>query len=112
MNTYTAKTLEEALKLASEKEGCTVEELNYTVTEEKKGLFSKKITIETYGISDVIIFAKDYLLNIIKNVFSESFLMFVIDGRLISTEYESKKSLLKPIPIEIPLTFCTSEEMY
>ena len=67
MNKYTAKTLEDVLLLASEKEGCSVDELNYQVIEEKKGLFSKKITIETYGISDVIEFAKDYLLTIIKN---------------------------------------------
>lgn len=67
MNRYTAKTLDDVLKLASEKENCPIEELNYEVIEEKKGLFSKKITIETYGISDVIEFAKKYLLNIIKN---------------------------------------------
>lgn len=67
MNRYTAKTLEDVLALASEKEGCPVEELNYQIIEEKKGLFSKKITIETYGISDVIIFAKEYLLTVIKN---------------------------------------------
>jgi len=67
MNKYTAKTLEDVLLLASEKEGCSVDELNYQVIEEKKSLFSKKITIETYGISDVIEFAKDYLLTIIKN---------------------------------------------
>ena len=67
MNTYTAKTLEEALKLASEKEGCTIDELNYQVVEEKKGLFSKKVVIETYGIIDVITFSKEYLLNIISN---------------------------------------------
>lgn len=67
MNKYTAKTLEDVLALASEKEGCPVEEINYQIIEEKKGLFSKKITIETYGISDVIIFAKEYLLTVIKN---------------------------------------------
>ena len=67
MNKYTAKTLDDVLKLASEKENCPIEELNYEVIEEKRGLFSKKITIETYGISDVIEFAKKYLLNIIKN---------------------------------------------
>ena len=67
MNIYTAKTLEDVLALASEKEGCPIEEINYQIIEEKKGLFSKKITIETYGISDVIIFAKKYLLTVIKN---------------------------------------------
>lgn len=67
MNKYTAKTLDDALALASENEGCPVEELNYQIIEEKKGLFSRKVTIETYGISDVIVFAKEYLLTIIKN---------------------------------------------
>lgn len=67
MNTYTAKTLDDVLALASEKEGCSIEELNYKVIEEKKGLFSKKVIIETYGISDVISFAKEYLLTIISN---------------------------------------------
>ncbi len=67
MNRYTAKTLEDVLSLASEKENCPIEELNYQVVEEKKGLFSKKITIETYGISDVISFAKEYLSSIIDN---------------------------------------------
>ena len=67
MNRYTAKTLNDVLALASEKEGCTIEELNYQVIEEKKGLFVKKVVIETYGVSDVISFAKDYLLNIISN---------------------------------------------
>ena len=67
MNRYTAKTLNDVLALASEKEGCTIEELNYQVIEEKKGLFVKKVVIETYGVSDVISFAKDYLLTIISN---------------------------------------------
>ena len=67
MNKYTAKTLDDALKLASEKENCPVNEINYKVIEEKRGLFSKKIVIETYGIVDVIDFSKEYLNNIIKN---------------------------------------------
>ena len=62
-----ANSFDDALKIASENEGCTIEELNYQVIEEKKGLFSKKVVIETYGIVDVIKFAKEYLLNIIEN---------------------------------------------
>ena len=67
MNKYTAKTLNDVLALASEKEGCSIEELNYQIIEEKKGLFVKKVVIETYGVSDVISFAKEYLLSIIAN---------------------------------------------
>lgn len=68
MNIYSAKTLDDVLALASEKEGCPINELNYKVIEEKKGLFIKKITIETYGVRDVIEFTKEYLLNIITNL--------------------------------------------
>ena len=35
MNKYTAKTLDDVLALASEKEGCPVSEINYKVIEEK-----------------------------------------------------------------------------
>ena len=35
MNIYSAKTLDDVLALASEKEGCPVSEINYKVIEEK-----------------------------------------------------------------------------
>lgn len=65
MKTYSAKTLEEALAAAAEQLGQPVETLNYEVSEEKKGLFSKKITINVYELSDAIEFAEKYLIDAI-----------------------------------------------
>ena len=38
MQIYTAKTLEELLQNAAEEKGVTIDELEYTVVEEKKGI--------------------------------------------------------------------------
>ena len=50
MDTYTGKNLEEALKIAADKKGCTVDELTYTVVEEKAGIFGigSKVTVSAY----------------------------------------------------------------
>ena len=61
MKLYTAKTLEECLATASEELETPVEDIIYTVVEEKKGLFSKKVTISVEEISDVIEFAENYI---------------------------------------------------
>jgi spoIIIJ-associated protein len=62
MKNYSAKTLEEALAAAAQDFGQPVEELSYEVTEEKKGLFSKKVTIAVYELADAIDFAEKYLI--------------------------------------------------
>ena len=61
MKEFTSKTVEDALAEASKELGTPVEQLIYKVTEEKKGLFSKKATIEVYGLEDALQFAQDYL---------------------------------------------------
>ncbi|MCX5775092.1 MAG: Jag N-terminal domain-containing protein [Firmicutes bacterium] len=65
MKKYSAKTLEEALAAAAADLGQPVEALSYTVSEEKKSLFSKKITIEVAEISDAIAYAEKYLVDAI-----------------------------------------------
>ncbi len=62
MKTYSAKTLEEALAAAAQDLSLPVEEISYEVTDEKKGLFSKKVTIAIYELSDAIAYAEDYLI--------------------------------------------------
>lgn len=54
---YTAKTLEEAIKLAAEKEYCSVEEIDYVLVEQT----DEQTTIDVYTIMDVIEFAKNYV---------------------------------------------------
>ena len=61
MKLYTAKTLEECLAAASEELETPVEDIIYTVVEEKKGIFSKKVTISVEEISDVIEFTENYI---------------------------------------------------
>ena len=61
MKEYSGKTLEEALEAASQDTGISAKRLNYRVSEEKKSLFSKKVTIEVSDINDAMLYAEDYL---------------------------------------------------
>jgi spoIIIJ-associated protein len=65
MKNYTGKTLEDVLAAASEELGIPVEELNYEVVEDKKGLFVKKVAINVYELADVVEFAEQYIINAI-----------------------------------------------
>lgn len=68
MNKYEAKNLEEVLAKASEAEGVAAEALKYVVLSETKGLFSKKIEIGVFGLSDVIEYVSDYLIKVLDSV--------------------------------------------
>mgnify|MGYP002674942969 FL=1 len=61
MKEFKGKTIEEALKAASEELGIASENLVYKVTDEKKGLFRKEATIEVYEESDALEYAEQYL---------------------------------------------------
>jgi spoIIIJ-associated protein len=61
MKTYTAKSLEEALNQAEKELNIPANDLPYKVVEEKAGLFSRKVVVEVYEISDAIAFAEAYL---------------------------------------------------
>ncbi|MBR2811546.1 MAG: KH domain-containing protein [Solobacterium sp.] len=63
MTTYTAKTIEELLQLAASDKACEVEDINYTITEEKKGLLGigSSVTAEVFTMDDVKEFIFDYL---------------------------------------------------
>lgn len=68
MKEFTAKTVEDAVKLASEKLGVEENEVIFTVSNEKKGLLSKKASIIVYELSDAIEFAEDYVKNVIESL--------------------------------------------
>ena len=61
MKEYVGKTVEEAIATAALTEGVEEHALVYRVKEEKKGLFSKKATIEVYTIEDAMEYAQEYL---------------------------------------------------
>ena len=72
MKAYTGKTVEDALKSASEDQNTPVEDLVYTVSDKKVGIFSKKLVIEVYDLKDIVTYAENYLLGITDNLGIES----------------------------------------
>lgn len=66
MKQFTAKTVDEAVKLASEELGLPEDQLVFKVIEEKKSIFSKKATIEVYELTDAIEFAENYIKDVIE----------------------------------------------
>ena len=68
MKSYTAKTVDEAVKLAGEDRGMEENDLVFKVVEEKKGILSKKATIEVFEFIDVIEFAESYIKDVIESL--------------------------------------------
>jgi spoIIIJ-associated protein len=68
MKTFNAKTVEEAVELASKEFGLPIDQLNYQITLEEKKLFSKKAEIVVYELSDVISFAEQYITTIMTDL--------------------------------------------
>lgn len=68
MKTYTAKTVEDAVKLASEELGIEENDVIFTISEEKKSLLSRKATIVVYELTDAIEFAETYVKNVIESL--------------------------------------------
>ena len=65
MKQYTGKTLDEVLQTIATNDNCKVEEITYTVTEEKKGILGlgSSVTVEAYTPRDIKDFTFDYLGN-------------------------------------------------
>lgn len=63
MKQYTAKTLDDALKIIVSEQGVELSEINYTVIAEQKHLFGigNSVTIEAYTPKDIKDFIFDYL---------------------------------------------------
>ena len=70
----TEKTVEEALESASAETGVSIDELIYVVSEEKKGIFSKKATIQVFGIEDAVQYGEEYLKNVLESLGIEVFI--------------------------------------
>lgn len=89
MKIYTGKTVEEALEVASQETGTPVDELVYVVTDKTKGIFSKKMIIEVYDLSDVIKYAEDYVLEALDNIGIESTVNTKLDDDIIRIVIDS-----------------------
>ena len=69
MKQYTGKTLDEVLQTIATNDNCKVEEITYTVTEEKKGILGlgSSVTVEAYTPRDI----KDFIFDYLGNYFTE-----------------------------------------
>lgn len=89
MKSYNGKTIEEALKSASEDTGVEVEDLIYVVTDKTTGIFNKKIIVDVFDLADVIKYAEDYVLNAIDNLGIESTVNSKLDDDIIRITIDS-----------------------
>lgn len=89
MKSYAAKTVEEALQLASEDLNTPVEEIIYILSDKKKGIFSKKLVIDVYELADIIKYAEDYILGIIDSLGIESTVNTRLDDDIIHITIDS-----------------------
>lgn len=68
MKTYTAKTLEDVLSQAEKELNIPANDLSYKIVDEKTGIFSRKLVVEVYEVSDAIAFAESYLIKTISQI--------------------------------------------
>ena len=67
MKSYTAKTVEEAVALASEELGIPADSVIFRVIDEKKGL-RKKAEIEVYELTDAIEYSQEYIKSVLESL--------------------------------------------
>ena len=89
MKSYTGKTVEDALLAASKETNTPVDELIYSVSDKTKGIFSKKVVVDIYDLSDVIRFAEDYVLSVTDNLGIESTVNTKLDDEVIRITIDS-----------------------
>lgn len=89
MKTYSAKTVEEAVKMACEELAIPESQLIYSVEDKKIGIFNKKFVINVYELSDVIKYAEDYILNVIDAIGIESSVKTRLDDDIIHITIDS-----------------------
>lgn len=94
MKLYTAKNLELALEEASKDLNIPVESLLYTIEEEKRTLFSKKVTISISEMSDVVEYAEGYIRDVIHALGLDVSLKTLYQGEIIKILIETNHNSL------------------
>ena len=95
MEKFTGKTVEEAISHACEAMGVSESELFYTVTFEKKTLFTKKVEIEAYCMKTVEVFIIDYLTTLLTDMqFENEVTTKIVDGRIMVNLNTNNNSIL------------------
>ena len=95
MEKFFGKTTEEAVKNACAAMGVTEDELFYTVTFEKKTLFTKKVEIEAYCMKTVEQFIVAYISKILSGMNLENEVTTeMVDGRIMVNIDSNNNSIL------------------
>lgn len=89
MKTYSAKTVEEAVKIACDELGIEEAQLIYEIEDKKVGIFNKKFIINVYELSDVVRFAEDYILGVVDSFGIESTVRTRLDDDIIHITIDS-----------------------
>ena len=89
MKSFTGKTVEEALEAASKEMGVPTDELIYSVSDKKKGIFNKKLIVDVYDLSDIIKFAEDYVLGVTDSLGIEATVNSRLDDEIIRITIDS-----------------------
>ena len=89
MKTYTGKTLEDAIQAACEDLEVSENDLVYLEQAKKRGLFSKKVAIDVYELTDIIKYAEDYVLGVTDALGIESTLKTKLDDDIIRITIDS-----------------------
>lgn len=89
MKVYQGKTVEDALQVASKELQIPIEDIVYTVEDKKVGLFSKKLVVDVYEMSDIVSYAEDYVLRVIDAFGIESSVKTRLDDDIIRITIDS-----------------------
>ncbi len=89
MKVYQGKTVEDALQVASKELQIPIEDIVYTVEDKKVGIFSKKLVVDVYEMSDIVSYAEDYVLRVIDAFGIESSVKTRLDDDIIRITIDS-----------------------
>ena len=89
MKSFTGKTVEDALEAASKEMGVPAEDLIYSVSDKKKGIFNKKLIVDVYDLSDIIKYAEDYVLGVTDSLGIEASVSSRLDDEIIRITIDS-----------------------
>lgn len=92
MKTYIAKTLEDALARAEKELNIPVNDLSYKIVDEKTGIFSRKLVVEVYEVSDAIAFAEAYLIKSISQMGIDVTAQTIIKDDIINITINSSRN--------------------
>ena len=94
MKEFSAKTVEEAVKLASAELGVDPIKLIYEVKEEKKSLFRKSATISVYEEEDACGYAEEYLKRTLMALGVEALTSSIMEDGIIKISIDSERNPL------------------